>query len=76
MRLIKSNIFLKKINNLEKEISELKDNDFPNKTAELKSKLNNGKMTNEILCEAFALVREASKEKEERDILMFRYLVE
>ena len=27
-------------------------------------------MTNEILCEAFALVREASKEKEERDILM------
>ena len=54
---------LKKINNLEKEISELKDNDFPDKTAELKSKLNNGKMTNEILCEAFALVREASKRK-------------
>ena len=54
---------LKKVNNLEKEISILQDKDFPKKTADLKSKLNNGKMTDEIICEAFALVREASKRK-------------
>ena len=34
---------LKKVNNLEKEISILEDKDFPKKTADLKSKLNNGK---------------------------------
>ena len=56
---------LKKINNLEKEISNLKDEDFPKKTYELKSKLINQKITDEILCEAFALVREASKRKRE-----------
>ncbi len=54
---------LKKVNSLENGISILEDKDFPNKTAELKSKLNNGKMTDEIICEAFALVREASKRK-------------
>ena len=46
---------LKKVNNLEKEISSLEDKDFPKKTADLKSKLNNGKITDEIICEAFAL---------------------
>ena len=54
---------LKKVNSLEKEISNLNDEDFPKKTDELKSKLINQKMTDEILCEAFALVREASKRK-------------
>jgi len=54
---------LKRINDLEGEISNLADEDFPKKTDELKSKLIDQKMTNEILCEAFALVREASKRK-------------
>ena len=54
---------LEKVNSLEKEISNLNDEDFPKKTDELKSKLINQKMTDEILCEAFALVREASKRK-------------
>ena len=63
---------LKKVNDLEKEISSLDDEDFP-KTADLKLKLNNGKMTDEIICEAFALVREASKRKRGEDTLMFRY---
>ncbi len=54
---------LKNINNLEKEILKLKDEDFPKKTEELKSKLINQKITDEILCEAFALVREASRRK-------------
>ena len=54
---------LKKVNDLENEISSLKDKDFPEKTAELKSKLTIGGINDEIICEAFALVREASKRK-------------
>ena len=52
---------LKKVNNLEKEISSLEDKDFPKKTAELKSKLTIDGISDEIICQAFALVREASK---------------
>ena len=52
---------LKKINGLENEISKLDDKDFPLKTASLRSRLINQQMTEQILCEAFALVREASK---------------
>ena len=52
---------LKKINQLESNISVLKDEDFPKKTQELKLKLKNGSPENEIMCEAYALVREASK---------------
>ena len=54
---------LKKVNNLEQEIISLKDVDFPKKTEELKLKLKNGSLTDDILCEAFALVREASNRK-------------
>ena len=54
---------LKKVNDLEKETSSLEDKDFPEKTAELKSKLTIGGINDEIICEAFALVREASKRK-------------
>ena len=49
-----------KINILEDEIKKLSDEDFPKKTIEFKEKLKNGKTLNEILPEAFALVREAS----------------
>ena len=54
---------LKRINELEEKISKLKDEDFPKKTEELKYKLREGKLTDDILCESFALVREASKRK-------------
>ena len=54
---------LKKVNNFEKEISSLEDKDFPKRTAELKSKLTIGGINDEIICQAFALVREASKRK-------------
>jgi len=54
---------LNKVNNLEQEITSLKDLDFPKKTEELKLKLRNGSLTDDILCEAFALVREASNRK-------------
>ena len=52
---------LNKINDLEEEISKLEDKYFPERTAILKSKLSKGTLNNEIMCEAFALVREASK---------------
>ena len=54
---------LKRINELEEKISKLKDEDFPKKTKELKYKLRDGKLTDDIICESFALVREASKRK-------------
>ncbi len=50
-----------KINSFEKSIENLKNEDFPNKTIELKEKIKKGQNLNEILPEAFALVREASK---------------
>jgi len=52
---------LEKVNSFEVEIKKIPDTDFPNKTAELKKKLKRGDNINELLPEAFALVREASK---------------
>ncbi len=50
-----------KINNLEKTIVNLNDADFPKKTEEFKEQIKNGTSLDDILTEAFALVREASK---------------
>ncbi len=50
-----------KTNNLENNIIKLSDDDFPKKTEEFKKKINEGVSLNDILPEAFALVREASK---------------
>ncbi|KKP24894.1 MAG: Protein translocase subunit SecA [Candidatus Nomurabacteria bacterium GW2011_GWE1_32_28] len=50
-----------KINALEADILKLKDEDFPKKTQELKDRLTKGENLNDILPEAFALVREAQK---------------
>ena len=52
-----------KINSLEEEIKNLKNEDFPNKTIEFKEKIKKGEKIEQILPEAFALVREASKRK-------------
>ena len=52
---------VQKINSLEESTRKLKDSDFPNKTKELKEKLNNGINIDKLLPEAFALVREASR---------------
>src|SRR6056300_1328196 len=49
------------INSLEYKIKLLSDDDFPKKTLELKQKIKSGKNVNDLLPEAFALVREASK---------------
>ncbi len=57
----KSKKIVEKINSLEAEVSLLKDEDFPLKTNELKERLKNGEGLDDILPEAFALVREVSK---------------
>ena len=49
-----------KVNLLEKGVKNLINEDFPKKTMEFKEKIKNGQSLNEILPEAFALVREAS----------------
>ena len=51
---------VEKINSLEKETKKLKDKDFPKKTQEFKERLEEGEPLENILPEAFALVREAS----------------
>ena len=50
-----------KINGLEEEISKLTDEQLKNKTNEFKEQLEEGKTLDDILPEAFAVVREASK---------------
>ena len=52
---------VKKVNTLESIIEVISDEEFPKKTTELKEKFNEGKNINDLLPEAFALVREASK---------------
>jgi len=50
-----------KINSLEDKFKNLDDLDFPKKTSTFKDQIKNGKKLDEILPEAFALVREASR---------------
>lgn len=49
------------INSLEDSMIALADHDFPTKTAELKKRIADGATLDDIIPEAFALVREASK---------------
>jgi preprotein translocase subunit SecA len=52
---------VKTINLLEDEFKKLDDLDFPKKTQEYKEQIKQGKTLDELLPQAFALVREASK---------------
>ena len=52
---------VEKVNFFESVVKDISDEDFPKKTADLKNKLSNGTNINDLLPEAFALVREASK---------------
>ena len=52
---------MEKINNLEDEISKLSDKDLRGKTQEFKDRLEKGETLDDMLPEAFAVVREASK---------------
>ena len=60
-QLDKLRVILDKVNNFENEISKINDGDFPKKTQELKEILAKDPNIDNILPEAFALVREASK---------------
>ena len=53
--------YVNKINALEEYTSKLQDSEFPKKTLELKKKLAEGIKLNELLPEAYSLVREVSK---------------
>ena len=60
-QLDKLQVILDKVNNFENEISKINDTDFPKRTQKLKESLANDPNIDNILPEAFALVREASK---------------
>ncbi len=51
------------VNALEAEVRELRDEQFPEKTRELKARYASGAKLDELVPEAFALVREASRRK-------------
>lgn len=51
---------VEKINSLEEKVKKLKDADFPKETEKLKKRLEKGETQEDILPEAFALVREAA----------------
>jgi preprotein translocase subunit SecA len=53
--------FVTRINELEAEVASLSDAALPAKTAELKQRLERGATVDDLLAEAFAVVREASK---------------
>jgi preprotein translocase subunit SecA len=52
---------VERINSLEADISGLSDTELKGKTAEFKSRLENGEMLDDLLPETFAVVREASR---------------
>ena len=49
------------VNSFESKISALSDSDLQNKTVEFKNRLANGESLDDLLPEAFAVVREAAK---------------
>ena len=52
---------VRRINALEPEFEKLSEAEFPQKTAKFKERLNKGESVDDLLSEAFALCREASK---------------
>ncbi|GAB5387287.1 MAG: preprotein translocase subunit SecA [Alphaproteobacteria bacterium] len=52
---------VKKINALEPEIEKLRDSELADKTVEFRKRLNDGEKLDNLLIEAFAVVREAAK---------------
>jgi len=52
---------VQRINDLERELEQLPDDRLAARTAEFKQRLENGQPLDDLLCEAFATVREAAK---------------
>ena len=50
-----------RINSLDKDFTNLKDDEFKEKTAEFRQRLAKGETLDDLLPESFALVREAAK---------------
>lgn len=71
-KLKKYSALAEKVMSLESQMSALKDADFPSKTNELKSRYAGGESLDQLLPEAFALVREAAK----RVLGLFPYKVQ
>ena len=71
-KLRKYSALAEKVMSLESQMSALKDADFPSKTNELKSRYAGGESLDQLLPEAFALVREAAK----RVLGLFPYKVQ
>ena len=59
-RLKKLRPYVARINSLESDIKRLSDAELRGKTAQFKERLNNGETLDDIMCEAFAVVREAA----------------
>ena len=57
----KYDVLVEKVNQYEDEISQLSDQELKNKTKYFKNKLNSNVSIEEIIPEAFAVVRETSK---------------
>ncbi|MBI5184098.1 MAG: preprotein translocase subunit SecA [Nitrospinae bacterium] len=57
----KLQVYVEKINQLEPEIRRLSDQELKAKTAEFKETLNRGATMQDILCEAFAVVRDVAR---------------
>lgn len=72
IKLKKYSAIADKVMSLESQMSALKDADFPSKTSELKSRYAGGESLDQLLPEAFALVREAAK----RVLGLFPYKVQ
>ena len=53
--------FVDKINEIEASLSGSSDEELMNKTNDFKQRVSNGEMPEELLCEAFAVVREAAE---------------
>ena len=66
------NKIVTKINSLEEKFKNLDGSEFPKKTLEFKESIKEGRNLDEIMPEAFALVREASKEQEMKGTSMFK----
>ena len=52
---------VKKINDLEEQIQSFSDNDLALKTEEFKSRLQSGETLDDLLVEAFAVMRETAR---------------
>ena len=57
----KLKLIVKKINDFEESVKKIHNKDFPSKTEEFRLKIKNGTKLEDLLPEAFAYVREASK---------------